>query len=60
MSVAVATPAFNGSEMPFGNTAHPLDPLSVAEILRACELLKAIKKLGRGTALRDGPSARTT
>ncbi len=46
MSVAVATPAFNGSEMPFGNTAHPLDPLSVAEILRACELLKAIKKLG--------------
>jgi primary-amine oxidase len=46
MSVAVATPAFNGSEMPFGNIAHPLDPLSVAEILSACELLKAIKKLG--------------
>jgi primary-amine oxidase len=46
MSVAVATPAFNGSEMPFGNIAHPLDPLTTAEILNACELLKAIKKLG--------------
>jgi primary-amine oxidase len=32
--------------MPFGNTAHPLDPLSVPEILSACELLKATKKLG--------------
>jgi Cu2+-containing amine oxidase len=46
MSVAVASPAFNDSEMPFGNSAHPLDPLSTAEILSACELLKAIKKLG--------------
>jgi primary-amine oxidase len=46
MSVVVATPAVNGSQMPFENTAHPLDPLSTAEILQACELLKAIKKLG--------------
>jgi len=46
MSVAVATPAVNGSRMPSENTAHPLDPLSSAEILSACELLKAIKGLG--------------
>jgi primary-amine oxidase len=46
MSVVVATPAVNGSQMPSGNQAHPLDPLSTAEILSACELLKATKKLG--------------
>jgi primary-amine oxidase len=46
MSVVVATPVVNGSQMPWGNQAHPLDPLSTAEILRACELLKAIKQLG--------------
>jgi primary-amine oxidase len=46
MSVAVVTPVVNGSQMPSGNQAHPLDPLSTAEILSACELLKAIKKLG--------------
>ena len=45
MSVAVATPLY-GSQMPMGNHAHPLDPLSAEEILRACELLKAAKRLG--------------
>jgi len=46
MSVVVATPAVNGSQMPLGNQAHPLDPLSTTEILSACELLKVTKKLG--------------
>src|SRR6202453_4423882 len=46
MSVAVVTPGVNGSQMPLGNQGHPLDPLSSAEILSACELLKASKGLG--------------
>jgi primary-amine oxidase len=46
MSVAVATPNVNGSQMPLEKSAHPLDPLSAEEILSACELLKASKKLG--------------
>jgi primary-amine oxidase len=46
MSVVVATPVLHGSQMPLESTAHPLDPLSTAEILRACALLKAIKGLG--------------
>src|ERR1700679_3664284 len=46
MSVAGVTPAVNGSQVPLGNQGHPLDPLSPAEILSACELLKATKRLG--------------
>jgi primary-amine oxidase len=46
MSVAVATRNVNGSQMPLEKSAHPLDPLSAEEILSACELLKASKKLG--------------
>src|ERR1700735_2754974 len=46
MGVALATQDFNGSQMLLENRAHPLDPLSSAEILRACEVLKATKKLG--------------
>jgi primary-amine oxidase len=46
MSVVVATPVLHGTQMPLESTAHPLDPLSTAEILRACALLKAIKGLG--------------
>jgi primary-amine oxidase len=43
MSVAAFIPVVGSSSV---NLAHPLDPLSVDEIKRACELLLAIKKLG--------------
>ena len=46
MSVAAFTPVAGASQMPLGNNAHPLDPLSTEEIQNACELLKATKDLG--------------
>ncbi len=46
MSVAAFTPVVGDAQMPVGKNVHPLDPLSVEEIQKACSLVKTIKGLG--------------
>ncbi|MDX6456452.1 MAG: primary-amine oxidase, partial [Acidobacteriaceae bacterium] len=46
MSVAAFTPVVGDAQMPLGNQGHPLDPLGVEEIQRACAVVKASKGLG--------------
>src|ERR1700761_2514470 len=46
MSVAAFTPVVGEAQMPAGKNVHPLDPLSVEEIQKACVLVKTIKGLG--------------
>jgi primary-amine oxidase len=46
MSVAAFTPVVGDSQMPLGNQGHPLDPLNVEEIQKACAVVKSSKGLG--------------